>query len=330
MSKSIKFLIIGLFLVAGLVVARIGFLFSRNLDLATANISATTKVDYQNSNDYDNDGLSNADEAYWNTDPYKADSDGDGYLDGEEVASGHDPSIAGPNDLLANTRAYNALNSTQRLAQLVTGGIIAGDLKPGDSNPNFQQSVDHVADATIYATLASIEETKADPPDNVVENSKAAEENYINTVYAEAADQLINSAIKEREGMLTLFYVDETAPDGISFTPPQIEKIKNAYLKYADQFQQAGDALKTVPVPRALLETNSQLTNLLKKLESYHRNIALTNNDPMKQIFLLSNLQNVYLQALPILQQLDNFAKTNTLTTNQNNLTRITQLLNSK
>jgi hypothetical protein len=45
--------------------------------------------------DSDNDGLSNSDELYiYGTDPYNADSDGDGRGDGEEVLSGTDPLVA--------------------------------------------------------------------------------------------------------------------------------------------------------------------------------------------------------------------------------------------
>src|SRR3989344_7048947 len=43
------------------------------------------------SEDADQDGLSDQDESYWNTDFQNPDSDGDGFLDGEEVASGFDP-----------------------------------------------------------------------------------------------------------------------------------------------------------------------------------------------------------------------------------------------
>ncbi|MDD5527357.1 MAG: hypothetical protein PHO56_00030 [Patescibacteria group bacterium] len=50
--------------------------------------------------DSDNDGLSDAEEAIFGTDPNKADTDGDGYLDGAEVLSLYDP--AGPGKITAN------------------------------------------------------------------------------------------------------------------------------------------------------------------------------------------------------------------------------------
>ena len=50
--------------------------------------------------DADKDGLTNREESTWNTDFENPDSDGDGFLDGEEVASGHDPLKPGPDDAL--------------------------------------------------------------------------------------------------------------------------------------------------------------------------------------------------------------------------------------
>ncbi len=50
--------------------------------------------------DPDQDGLSNAAETLWGTDPNNPDTDGDGFKDGEEVGASHNPTIAGPNDRL--------------------------------------------------------------------------------------------------------------------------------------------------------------------------------------------------------------------------------------
>lgn len=50
--------------------------------------------------DSDGDGLPNAQEIIWGTDPNNPDTDGDGFNDGEEVANNHNPTVAGPNDLL--------------------------------------------------------------------------------------------------------------------------------------------------------------------------------------------------------------------------------------
>lgn len=50
--------------------------------------------------DSDADGLTNADEKLWGTNPNNPDTDGDGFKDGEEVKSNHNPTIPSPNDKL--------------------------------------------------------------------------------------------------------------------------------------------------------------------------------------------------------------------------------------
>ena len=50
--------------------------------------------------DPDGDGLNNADERLWGTNPNNPDTDGDGFNDGDEVTANHNPTIPGPNDLL--------------------------------------------------------------------------------------------------------------------------------------------------------------------------------------------------------------------------------------
>lgn len=52
-------------------------------------------VAYSFYSDDDLDGLSNAEEIIWGSSPLKTDTDGDGFLDGEEVKNGYDPVVAG-------------------------------------------------------------------------------------------------------------------------------------------------------------------------------------------------------------------------------------------
>lgn len=50
--------------------------------------------------DSDNDGLKDWEEELFHTNPLNPDTDGDGYLDGEEVDSGHNPLVKAPGDKL--------------------------------------------------------------------------------------------------------------------------------------------------------------------------------------------------------------------------------------
>jgi len=90
--------------------------------------------------DFDQDGLSNEEEVVFGTDPYKADSDGDGYGDYTEVSGGYDPLKPAPGDRLVQEKGgspkeqsggeyieENALgenggiNATQRAAAQLAG-----------------------------------------------------------------------------------------------------------------------------------------------------------------------------------------------------------------
>jgi len=61
----------------------------------------TFKVSKESLKDSDNDGLKDWEEELFGTDPFNPDTDGDGYLDGEEVDSGHNPLVKAPGDKLA-------------------------------------------------------------------------------------------------------------------------------------------------------------------------------------------------------------------------------------
>ncbi len=56
-----------------------------------ASVEVTAQTQYINTNDPDDDGLSNDDETVLGTNPYSMDTDGDGLTDGGEVRAGTDP-----------------------------------------------------------------------------------------------------------------------------------------------------------------------------------------------------------------------------------------------
>src|SRR3989344_8860487 len=88
--------------------------------------------------DPDNDGLKNWEEKIQKTDPRHPDTDGDGYLDGEEVASGYDPVIPALGDALAGTDANQPRplpqNLTNYLAQILTQKISSGEIAPAEGD----------------------------------------------------------------------------------------------------------------------------------------------------------------------------------------------------
>ncbi len=63
-------------------------------------LGKTTKFSQEDLKDSDNDGLKDWEEELYKTDPKNPDTDGDGYIDGEEVNSGHSPLVKSPGDAL--------------------------------------------------------------------------------------------------------------------------------------------------------------------------------------------------------------------------------------
>lgn len=318
-----------LFIAAGLVVTRVAILINRTFNSATANIITKVPVDYRDSDDFDNDGLSNADEAFWGTDSYNADTDGDGYLDGEEILSDHDPLLA-DNDSLAAQREFLSLSSTERMAQLALGGILAGDLKKGSAN--YAQTINDLVDNSMYSVLSALEDVEIDENiENIADDSKESQENYLKVLFPSISEKLTDLIIKQPKEMVMLFSpntngIEEDWNTSI-YTDQQQERIKSTYLQYAVDFQRAFEKMQEVAVPRNWIDVHKKVLTLLKKLEMYHRSIALSTDDPMKEMMVLGNLQNVFLEARPLTIQIAQRIKNNNLTPPESDFFDVSMIL---
>ena len=124
--------------------------------------------------DPDHDGLTNREESYWNTDFQNPDTDGDGFKDGEEVASGHDPLIPGPNDLLNNG------NLTDKLSNLTLSGLYEGSLTPG--GPNYDKSLNGMALAVMDDAAKSLNPEIDLNKLKVISSSKKNQEAYLEEI----------------------------------------------------------------------------------------------------------------------------------------------------
>lgn len=315
----------GLFITAGLVVARVAILIDKTFSPAVARAPASApQIDYEDSDDFDNDGLSNADETFWESDPYNFDTDGDGFLDGEEVFSGHNP-IEATDDSLAKIKEFLSMTSTERVAYLVTGGLLSGDLK---DPAQLADAIDSIATSTIYSTLAALEDVQvSDEIKNITDDSKESQEKYTNRLSEIISENIIDTIYKQPRELALLFSPNQQ-DDYEYYDPQQAERIKSAYLKYAAKFQTAFDSLETADVPKSWTETHKKTLTLLKKVELYHRSIALSADDPLKQMTVLGNLQNVYFEAEPILAEINKKIKASGLSVSNGGFFDISALLN--
>jgi len=73
--------------------------------------------------DFDRDGLSNAEEKLFGTNPKKSDTDGDGYSDGVEVESGYNPLIPAPGDRIIKEKELVIITPIQSQTENITQKI---------------------------------------------------------------------------------------------------------------------------------------------------------------------------------------------------------------
>lgn len=140
----------------------------------SANFSNALKPLPPPEEDVDQDGLSNTDESYWNTDFQNPDTDSDGYLDGEEVASRHDPTKPAPNDNLLN------INLTQNMANLAAAGLVEGSLKP--DHPEYAKSLASVVLSVVNDGLQSFTPIIDPSKIKLVDPTKENQINYLNSL----------------------------------------------------------------------------------------------------------------------------------------------------
>lgn len=142
------------------------------IDLGPKDNKKTNTISLKSDTDWDNDGLNNKEESFWGTDPSNSDTDGDGYLDGEEVASGHDPLIPGPDDLLPTDD-----NLTMKMSQLALAGLVEGSLKSG--NPNYETSLNDLATVIAEDALSVFEIDFSKVDLKIIESDKFSQQKYI-------------------------------------------------------------------------------------------------------------------------------------------------------
>src|SRR3989338_11667940 len=238
----------------------------------TANILKNS-MSFEVDSDADKDGLTNRDESYWNTDFQNPDSDGDGYLDGEEVASGHDPLIPGPNDFLNNK------NLTDKLSKLTLSGLYEGSLSL--NHPNYEKNLN-----TLTSLIAeeAIIIPKIDTSDiGTIESNKENQEFYIKiiaTLLQETSLNLIDEADRFVE-MLDLI-------GKFGFEGETVFYFENKRQKFDKVFSE----LQEVRVPKTWLQNHVYLMELVSGLTETNKVIAMGSEDPIRAATALKDLPN--------------------------------------
>ncbi len=244
-------------------------------------------------NDADNDGLSDTDEAYWNTDFQNPDSDGDGFLDGEEVTSGYDPREPSNNELgddLGDT-VYGTvksvltddLNLTDQTGMLVAGAISAGDITRDADPAKKDQYVDTLSFSVLDTFYQIQDNITTLPTITTIANSKENQVNYLSDLAQIIKEDLINFPNK----LNTAVALEEQSP---------------YFLAKSRQYQSSFDKAGKLLVPESWVDIHKNVLNLLVRLANNHKAIGAYNEDILKSLMATSEIQNINLEVRSAIQ----------------------------
>jgi hypothetical protein len=228
--------------------------------------------------DVDKDGLNNHEESYWNTDFKNPDTDGDGFKDGEEVTSGHDPLIPGPDDLL------NADNLTSKLSNLTFSGLYEGSLELGGSN--YNKSLNDMALAIMDDATVSLNPEIDTSKLRIVSSSKKNQEAYLDEI-SDPFEKLLLTFGDELNNLQQ--YLEIIGNNGFS------DKGLVSYFQTKEQqLQEILNKSSSLAVPENWTQNHTRFLGFVKNLQVANRSIARGSEDPVKASAALNNLGDAF------------------------------------
>lgn len=265
--------------------ANLGASINKTIDGKTVNsanqINELNKPLSQKS-DIDKDGLFDEEEPIYRSDPLNPDTDGDGFLDGEEVAAGCSPISASQKDCqLKPGISQTNLNLTEYFTSLIVGGFLSKDLDKSD--PGYLKHIDSLVQeaSQIKKTLLS-----ADQPDFEKQNSNKPE--LSNQEYLNQFENILRNHFLKKK------------PKGIQ---------ANSDFDYSPYLKDAGttyEKLAKLNSPKELAEFHKESLNFFYQLKSYFSNLQNKDGDPIKALLSLEQTEQLtdkyraFLSILPL------------------------------
>ena len=233
------------------------------------------------SNDADEDGLKDWQEIQlYKTDACKQDSDGDGYLDGEEVASGYDPAKKAPGDELPGTMPKTPrplpTNLTIALQQKLSEQLSQNKISPLDANGNLLSSAELEQYPGVQQAVWEITQHKDQlfAPEEINENELSTTNNNdkqtINA-YFKKMEEILSSSYLQSEEVEAQMFLDSIKNNDTTRLQGALQDYKNVYEK-----------LKKVTIPSNFLNLHKKQLNIFSSLIKVYSAIINIETDPLK------------------------------------------------
>jgi hypothetical protein len=277
----------------------------------TTAVATCTPDPYDSGKDSDDDGLKDWQEMQiYKSDPCKADTDGDGYLDGEEVASGYDPTKKAPGDELPGVQTKSRglpKNLTQALRQKLAAQIEQNKIVPFaasgellsaeeiENYPGIQQSIQETINnaGSLFAPDKITDEQIKTTPDN----SKEAVQRFAAQVATTIPSSVGSDLLAQSEAEMFLSALEKN-----DFT--SLEKELQIY-------QGAYEKLKGLTVPSNLAPLHKEQLEILSQTIKIYQAIKEINIDPLKANLALQAYELLGQRVLNWTQKLSQFIQNN-------------------
>jgi len=268
--------------------------------------------------DSDQDGLSDADEKTWGTDPKNPDTDGDGYSDGSETKSGYNPLKPAPGDKISDTdnsiqKTALATTDSDNMTQDISNQIAAmisesASGTDGVSMDKINSLIEEKISTKItFSELPEIDESTIKIKEQNYSGfgvekqerkKKEDNEEYLSAIFYIMADHLPNSIASKDE---ISSFSDEIIAKIPSIATGDVEYFNDLAERGSEMLEKLSD----IEVPIDMLEIHKRGLQLAIYAISLKEKVKINNADPIASIVSLSEVENIFTLGVDYLSEIE-------------------------
>ncbi|OGZ45111.1 MAG: hypothetical protein A3J54_04515 [Candidatus Ryanbacteria bacterium RIFCSPHIGHO2_02_FULL_45_13b] len=265
------------------------------------------------SSDSDNDGLKDWEELLWKTDPKNPDTDSDGTTDDAEIADNRDPRKAGPDDKITAvptaddagtiTGTHTESNLTAGLAEdFINSYFIRKIASASQGNaPIDTDSLENQIFTNMVSTIVKEDAIDRAPRYQEKDFKSAPGTSSASTrAYINALGALFRDAVFPEKNEMEIIS-EITSSQGQNTESQNLESLKELPA-HTKAYQKLAEDMKTIPVPRDLLEVHVRMANNFWRLGAYLEVLSTLQTDPVKGVMALVGYSQESAQAQELLK----------------------------
>jgi hypothetical protein len=271
-----------------------------NRSLSVSNLESSI---FKKPEDKDVDGLFDWEEILRGTDLNNPDTDNDGTRDGDEIRSGRNPLVAGPDDILSNSGISNPFLIGQEnfhielkegtLSESISSAFVSNYLLLKENNAFDKEMSEKLAEQTALNIAASTE---------------------IKSVYSKSNLSIFSDKnkdkIKKYGNNFANIFIDMLAT--LANTEESDSKTEQEYLeKIAAVYVFFGEEMLKIEVPEEIANYHLNFSNNLNILGIALLKLNKADDDPIDGIFTAGQFQEASEEQQVIMQEIANYFRSN-------------------